>query len=86
MEEQEWQPVIIAPVSKVACAHQVDSDELEEYRKDVGKKVYVLIDPDDDYRDPDCGGRMYLIRPSDEAKLNGWEDHHWLCEHEIITD
>ena len=84
MEEQEWQPVRIAPIKLNGCADTMDADELAEYAKDVGKIIYVRPDR---LIDPHCGGKMYRIRELDEERLDGgWEGHHYICEHQILTD
>ena len=81
-DENEWQPVRIAPIESIPapCLEGLDS---EAYAKDVGKIIYVRLDPEGSTCE--SGGRFFEIRSEDSHQLHGKGSPH-ACEHQILAD
>lgn len=87
MEEQEWQPVRIAPLSHVSKFHlKCEPDD------EVGCGQIIRVRPTGEIRhDQWCeGGKCYEIHPEDRTRV-GFNEILWsypqlICEHGFFAD
>ena len=83
-DENEWQPVRIAPISNVQFCDWKEADE--RWVRHQGEIVRVRpLGPDS--QSPMCKGRWFEVKPEDCSRIEGRPGQRVrMCEHQILAD
>jgi hypothetical protein len=85
-EENEWQPVRIAPVN---CPYERQLNDREQARYDAAKLKIVRVKPVTvTSRKVLCPGRHFELHPTDAEMIYGYSvmPNVIACEHQILAD